>query len=203
LVLASHVGFLLQKLKTDGDHLLDTTRSARPGEIDSQHYHFVTPQRFKDLIQEGAFIEHAEFSGNYYGTSFGAVQSVQKEGRRCILDIEAQVSKTQAFFDRYAPLELLQGVRQIKGTNLNPVYLFISPPSLAALRTRLQQRGTETEASVGKRLATALKEIEFAKEPYVHDVVIINDDLDRAYELFKKVAQGEEVCGDVLPSLDD
>jgi guanylate kinase len=103
----------------------------------------------------------------------------------------------------YAILELLQGVRQIKGTNLNPVYLFISPPSLAALRTRLQQRGTETEASVGKRLATALKEIEFAKEPNVHDVVIINDDLDRAYELFKKVAQGEVVLGDTLPGLDD
>ncbi|KAJ3500324.1 hypothetical protein NLJ89_g9850 [Agrocybe chaxingu] len=96
-----------------------------------------------------------------------------------------------------------QGVRQIKNTNLNPVYLFISPPSLAALRYRLQSRGTESEASVQKRLTTALKEIAFAKEPNVHDLVIINDDLDRAYELFKKVAQGEEIVSDKLPSLDD
>jgi guanylate kinase len=95
-----------------------------------------------------------------------------------------------------------QGVRQIKNTNLNPVYLFISPPSMMALRSRLQQRGTENEASVQKRLATALKEIAFAKEPNVHDLVIINDDLDRAYDLFKTVAQGEEVCGDALPPLD-
>jgi guanylate kinase len=74
---------------------------------------------------------------------------------------------------------------------------------MTALRLRLQQRGTETEASVQKRLATALKEISFAKEPNVHDLVIINDDLDRAYELFKKVAQGEEIVGDTLPPLDD
>ena len=74
---------------------------------------------------------------------------------------------------------------------------------MTALRLRLQQRGTETEASVQKRLATALKEISFAKEPNVHDLVIINDDLDRAYGLFSKVAQGEDVVGDALPPLDD
>ena len=80
---------MLHRLRSDAP--VDTTRSARPGEIDGQHYHFVTAQRFKDLIQEGAFIEHAEFSGNYYGTSAGAVRNVQAAGRRCILDIEAQV----------------------------------------------------------------------------------------------------------------
>lgn len=69
----------------------DTTRAPRPGEIDGKHYQFVSPQRFKDLIQEGAFIEYAEFSGNFYGTSFSTVRSVQGQGRRCILDIEAQV----------------------------------------------------------------------------------------------------------------
>jgi guanylate kinase len=127
---------------------------------------------------------------------------VQDEGRRCILDIEAQVRKTAAFFD-WSELHSLQGVRQIKKSNLNPVYLFISPPTMAALRSRLQARGTETEASVQKRLATALKEIAFAKEPNVHDAVIINDDLDRAYNLFKKIAQGEEMCGDTLPPLED
>ncbi|KIM45003.1 hypothetical protein M413DRAFT_442959 [Hebeloma cylindrosporum] len=161
-----------------------TTRNPRPGEVNGTQYHFVTAQRFKDLIDENAFIEHAEFSGNFYGTSFETVRQVQEQGRRCILDIEAQ------------------GVRQIKNTNLNPVYLFISPPDMASLRARLQQRGTETESSVQKRLATALKEIEYAKEPNVHDLVIVNDDLDRAYELFKKVAQGEVIVGDKLPALD-
>lgn len=95
-----------------------------------------------------------------------------------------------------------QGVRQIKRTDLKPDYLFISPPSLTILRGRLRGRGTETEASAAKRLATALKEIEYAKEG-VHDYVIVNDDLDRAYNLFKRVALGEEIPSDSLPPLDD
>jgi len=74
---------------------------------------------------------------------------------------------------------------------------------MAALRARLQNRGTETPAIVQKRLATALKEIQYAKEPNVHDLVIVNDDIDRSYEVFKRVALGEEITGDTLPSLDD
>jgi guanylate kinase len=82
------------------------------------------------------------------------------------------------------------------------VYLFVSPPSLTALRDRLKGRGTETEASVGKRLAMALKEVDYAKEG-AHDLIIVNDDLDRAYDLFKKVALGEQIESDKLPPLDD
>jgi guanylate kinase len=74
---------------------------------------------------------------------------------------------------------------------------------MTALRARLEKRGTETDVSVQKRLTTAIKEIEFAKEPNVHDLVIVNDDLDKAYELFKRVAIGEKVVGNRLPLLDD
>jgi guanylate kinase len=81
--------------------------------------------------------------------------------------------------------------------------LFISPPDLTSLRARLHARGTETEASVDKRLATALKEIALAKEPHVHDVVVVNDDLDRAYDLLERVARGEQIAGDAIPPLDD
>jgi len=162
-----------------------TTRTPRLGETHGKEYFFVSVQEFKDLIAAGAFIEHAEFSANFYGTSFETVRQVQARGRRCILDIEAQ------------------GVRQIKTSALDPIYLFISPPSLFVLRSRLSGRGTETEASVQKRLATALKEIEYAKEPGVHDFVIVNDDLDRAYQQFKKVALGEQTESDTLPPLDD
>lgn len=133
-----------------------------------------------------------------------AVKEVSGAGRRCILDIEAQVREHRSSSPR--PLRTaricLQGVRQVKKTDLNPVYLFVSPPSLASLRERLQGRGTETEASTAKRLATALMEIEYAKEG-AHDLVIVNDDIDRAYELFKKVALGEEIVSDNLPPLDD
>ncbi|EAU90287.1 guanylate kinase [Coprinopsis cinerea okayama7 len=181
---------LLKRLFADfpdkfGFSVSHTTRAPRPGEEDGTHYHFVAQDHFRKLLDEKAFIEHAEFSSNFYGTSFEAVRRVQQQGRRCILDIEAQ------------------GVRQIKNTDLNPVYLFISPPSLATLRARLRGRGTETEASVEKRLNMALKEVDYAKQPGVHDIVIVNDDLDRAYELFKQVALGERIPGDPLPPLDD
>jgi len=96
-----------------------------------------------------------------------------------------------------------QGVRQVKATDLDAVFLFIAPPSLSSLKSRLQNRGTETEESTAKRLAAALKEIEFAKEPGVHDIVIINDEVDRAYPLFEKAALGEEIVSDTLPPLDD
>jgi guanylate kinase len=181
---------LLQRLFAEfpdkfGFSVSHTTRSPRPGELDGKQYHFVSREQFLDLVKDRAFIEHAEFSGNLYGTSRQAVSAVQEQGRRCILDIEAQ------------------GVRQIKQTDLNPVYLFISPPSMTTLRSRLQNRGTESEASVQKRLATALAEIEYAKQPNVHDLVIVNDDLDRAYDLFKTVAQGLPIASDSLPPLDD
>lgn len=74
---------------------------------------------------------------------------------------------------------------------------------MAVLRARLQQRGTDSNVAVQKRLETALNEIQFAKEPNVHDIIIVNDDLDRAYALFKQVAQGEDINGDSLPLLDD
>ncbi|KAF8636430.1 hypothetical protein AX17_003612 [Amanita inopinata Kibby_2008] len=181
---------LLQRLFNEfpdrfGFSVSHTTRDARPGETHGKQYYFVARQKFKDLIREGAFIEHAEFSGNFYGTSLESVCEVQRQGKRCILDIEAQ------------------GVQQIKRTNLNPIYLFISPPSVSTLRDRLHKRATESEASVQKRLATALSEIRYAKQPNIHDIIIVNDDLDRAYELFKKVALGERGYGDALPPLND
>ncbi|KAL0953357.1 hypothetical protein HGRIS_004596 [Hohenbuehelia grisea] len=162
-----------------------TTRAPRPGETHGKQYYFVPRSKFEELIKAGAFIEYAEFSGNYYGTSFETVRQVATDGRRCILDIEAQ------------------GVRQIKQTDLDPVYCFISPPSMQALRQRLRGRGTETDASVQKRLAASIKEIALAKEPNVHDLVIVNDDVERAYQIFKQVALGEKVPGDVLPRLED
>jgi guanylate kinase len=96
-----------------------------------------------------------------------------------------------------------QGIRQVKTTDLNPVYLFVAPPSMSALRARLCGRGSEGESAIQKRLAICLKEIEYAMEPNVHDIVIINDDFTKAYESFKKVALGERIAGDILPLLDD
>lgn len=99
LASASRVRYLFASCLTIFDNpclvswstLTDTTRSPRVGEVDGKDYHFVSQDKFKDLLSQGAFIEHAQFSGNFYGTSFMSVREIEKTGRRCLLDIEAQV----------------------------------------------------------------------------------------------------------------
>ncbi|TRM65137.1 P-loop containing nucleoside triphosphate hydrolase protein [Schizophyllum amplum] len=172
-----------------------TTRSPRPGEQDGTHYHFVTRDTFLDMRERGAFVESAEFSGNLYGTSHAAIRAVQTLGRRCILDIEAQGVRQL----KLSPV--FQGAPDTPNTLAKPVYVFIAPPSLTDLRSRLAGRGTDTAEAVQKRLATALKEIEYASsKPTPHDLVLVNDDLDRAYKLFKQIALGEQVAADAMPA---
>ncbi|KAI6161663.1 P-loop containing nucleoside triphosphate hydrolase protein [Pisolithus thermaeus] len=162
-----------------------TTRAPRPGETDGKEYHFVSQDTFKSLLNENAFIEHAQFSSNFYGTSVRAIDAVQSTGKRCILDIESQ------------------GVRQVKQTDLHPVYVFISPPSMAILRERLRGRATDSEEAIQKRLATAVVEISYAREEGACDYIIVNDDLETAYGKFRDVALGLPVEGDTLPPLND
>jgi len=159
-----------------------TTRSPRPGEVDGKDYHFVSRDDFLDLLKsDGFFIEHAEFSRNLYGTSRRAVEKVHADGRRCILDIEAQ------------------GVRQVKKTDLNPVYLFISPPSMPSLKERLVGRATDSQEQVQKRLDTAIEEMRYAHTG-AHDIILVNDSLDQTYAKFKRVALGDkDVEIDILP----
>ncbi|PVU91668.1 hypothetical protein BB561_004263 [Smittium simulii] len=150
-----------------------TTRQPRQGEQHGAAYYFVTKDEFTKMIQNQEFIEHAEFSGNHYGTSIKAVEDVEKLGKICILDIE------------------INGVRQVKRSRLNPRFLYISPPSLDVLKQRLLSRGTETEESLKKRLDTAVVEQEFANTPNAFDSKIINLDLDTAYKQFKEFIFGD------------
>lgn len=145
----------------------DTTRNPRPGEENGKDYHYVTREVMQTGIDNGDFIENAEFSGNMYGTSKAAVQDVQAKNLICILDID------------------MQGVRNIKGTDLNPIYVSIQPPSMAVLEKRLRDRKTESEESLQRRLHAAMVDMEFSKEPGIFDVLIINDNLEEAYGLLK------------------
>ncbi|KAM7141249.1 guanylate kinase isoform 2-T2 [Molossus nigricans] len=153
---------------------LDTTRDPRPGEENGKDYYFVTREVMQRDIAAGDFIEHAEFSGNLYGTSKAAVRVVQAMNRICVLDVD------------------LQGVRNIKKTDLRPIYIFVQPPSLEVLEQRLRQRNTETEESLAKRLAAARADMESSNEPGLFDLIIINDSLDKAYWTLKE-ALSEEI----------
>ncbi|CAC9890939.1 unnamed protein product, partial [Aureobasidium pullulans] len=137
-------------------------------------YHFVTKEDFLKLVDQGGFIEHAQFGSNYYGTSVQAVRDVAQKDRTCILDIE------------------MEGVKQVKKTSLNARYLSLQPPSIEILEARLRGRATDTEDAITQRLAQAKNELEFAKTPGVFDKVIINDDLEKAWTEFKAFCVSEE-----------
>ncbi|KWU46189.1 guanylate kinase [Rhodotorula sp. JG-1b] len=179
---------LLKKLFNEfpdkfGFSISHTTRAPRPGESHGISYHFVTRDDFLDLVKRDGFIEHAEFGGNMYGTSVQAVEDVKKGGKMCILDIDTQ------------------GVKLIKANHphLDPLYVFISPPSIASLKTRLTGRGTESAESMSARLAAAVGELEYAKSG-AFDVVVVNDDLERAYKVLRQVVvEGKTDGGDQLP----
>ncbi|KAG1446345.1 hypothetical protein G6F56_009600 [Rhizopus delemar] len=164
---------LLKKLfseypSTFGFSISHTTRKPRPGEVDGKDYHFVEKESMTDEVKAGKFIESATFSGNMYGTSIKAVEDVVAEGKVCMLDIE------------------MQGVKLVKNTSLNPKYVFIRPPSFEVLEQRLRGRGTEKEEAVLARLSAAKEEMDYASTPGAYDNIIVNDDLDKAYEALKK-----------------
>ncbi|RHZ63309.1 hypothetical protein Glove_330g21 [Diversispora epigaea] len=163
---------LLKRLFQDypdkfGFSVSHTTRSPRPNEIDNVHYHFVTREKFKELIEKNYFLEYTEFSNNLYGTSISAVKKVAEQGKICILDIE------------------LEGVKLVKKTDLNARFIFISPPSIEVLEKRLRDRGTESEDAIQARLDAAKKELAYAAEKGSHDLIVVNDILDVAYEQFQ------------------
>lgn len=141
---------LLKKLMeeypdTFGFSVSHTTRKARLGEEHGVHYFYVSREELELRVQANEFLETAEFSGNLYGTSIAAVEQVQAAGKVCVLDIE------------------MEGVKQIKNSHLNGLYVFIEPPSIEELERRLKGRGTETEQSMKLRLDTARQEIVFGE----------------------------------------
>ncbi|KAF3905739.1 hypothetical protein AA313_de0202283 [Arthrobotrys entomopaga] len=151
---------------TFGLSVSHTSRNPRDGEVQGKEYWFTDKEEFQKLIKDGKFIETAEFSENLYGTSIQAVKDVQAAGRICILDIE------------------MEGVKQVKNTVLNDTstFIFVQPPSVEELRRRLEGRNTESPEDLQRRLAQAEKELEFAKTPGVHDKIIVNDELERAFQ---------------------
>ena len=134
-----------------------TTRPKRPAERDGVDYHFVTPEEFERLVAKGAFLEWAEYNGNLYGTSWAAIDEPLRDGRDLLLEIE------------------VQGARQVRERRADARFIFLVPPTLATLRQRLEQRGSDDSAGIAKRLAIARREIE---EGAHFDYVVVNDDLD-------------------------
>lgn len=136
-----------------------TTRQPRPGEIDGQHYYFVSREKFEQMLEAGELLEWAEYAGNYYGTPRAPVERQIQLGRSVVLEIE------------------LVGARKINQTFPTALMIFILPPSLAELERRIRSRAQDSEEAIAKRLNRAQAEIEAANE---FTVQIVNDDMKEA-----------------------
>ena len=148
-----------------------TTRAPREGEEDGLDYHFLTVERFRELLAEDAFLEHAEVHGNYYGTLRRPIEEVLGEGNSMILDIDVVgAAKVRHEVMHHLPPE--------NPLRAGYVDIFINPPSMEELRARLEGRGTDAPDVIERRLANAEGEMARAGE-YMFQVT--NDDLLLAY----------------------
>ncbi len=138
-----------------------TTREPRPGEAEGVQYHFVTPDEFRRLIAKGAFLEHAEYSGHLYGTSWISIESPLERGLDVLLEIETE------------------GARQVRDRRPDAQLIFLLPPSLAALEARLRGRGTEANEEIDRRLAIARREFAAAS---LFRWFVVNESADRAVD---------------------
>jgi guanylate kinase len=136
-----------------------TTREPRPGEVDGRDYHFLAHEEFDERIASEDFLEFATYSGNRYGTLRSEVSHRLGEGHSVVLEIE------------------VQGARQVRAAMRESVQVFIAPPDPAALRRRLESRGTDSIEAIDARLEVAEQELA-AQDEFAHR--IINDDLERA-----------------------
>jgi guanylate kinase len=138
-----------------------TTRAPRPGERDGVDYHFLTREEFNGKVKRGEFVEHADYAGRSYGTLRSELEARVKAGVPVVLEIE------------------VQGARQVREAMPEALQVFIAPPSLSALRTRLVGRGTDDQVEVERRLKVAEEELT-AQPEFAH--VVVNDRLDEALE---------------------
>jgi guanylate kinase len=147
-----------------------TTRPPRPGEVDGTDFYFVTESAFDVIREAGGFAEWARVHGNLYATHAGALERALAEGRDVLLDIDTQ------------------GARQLRARYPEAVLIFVIAPSMADLEQRLQERRSDADAEIRRRLARAREEIQLWRQ---YDYLIVNRDVKEAVEQLVVVIQAE------------
>lgn len=145
-----------------------TTRSRREREIDGKDYHFVSTEEFRRMIENDEFVEWAQVYGNYYGTSYGEIESKTKESQKTFLVFDIDV----------------QGARNIKKNYPDALFVFIIPPTLEELEKRLVRREKKEDDNVRNRLEIARKEL---MEYDIYDYIVINKDLYKAFYILDSI----------------
>ena len=140
-----------------------TTRNKREGEIEGVDYYFRTREEFEALIEAGEMLEYAEYVGNYYGTPLSYVQKTLDQGKDVFLEIE------------------VQGAKQVKEKVPDGVFIFLTPPDLAELRSRITGRGTDSAEVIDERMRVAREEIEMMA---LYDYAVVNDEDVKTFNRF-------------------
>ena len=147
-----------------------TTRAPRRGEEDGEDYYFMSEDKFEDLIEEEEFLEWAKVHKNYYGTPKKYVEKNLDKGEDVILEID------------------IQGAQQIKEKFSEGIFIFLLPPSLDELKSRIYHRGTETEEAIQTRLKNAEKEMDKVEN---YDYAVVNDEIEEAIHKLEAIIIAE------------
>ena len=149
-----------------------TTRAPRGSETNGRQYYFISRDEFEKMIREGAFLEHAEVFGNYYGTARRFLQQAEDHGRDLLLDID------------------VQGAKQIQDKLPQAISIFILPPNRKILEERLRKRSEDTDEVIQRRLDKATSEIENYPR---YNYILINDQLEDSIRLLRALVRGERL----------
>lgn len=169
---SSLLNALRQQLDQIAISVSHTTRAPRPGEVHTQHYHFVSVDAFKAKIAAHDFLEHAQVFDNFYGTSQSAIEAQLAQGLDVILEID------------------WQGARQVRDRIPGALSIFILPPSLPALDQRLRNRQQDSEETIQRRMRDAQSEMSHYPE---YDYLVINDEFDTALTQLKSIFQANRL----------
>ena len=149
-----------------------TTRKKRVGETDGVDYFFRTKEEFETLIENGGLLEYAEYVGNYYGTPLAYVEETLASGKDVFLEIE------------------VQGALQVREKMPEGVFIFLTPPDLVELKSRIIVRGTDEMAVIEERMEKAIEEIEMMR---LYDYAVVNDQVENAVRNVKQIIESEHL----------
>ena len=149
-----------------------TTRAQRPGEVDGKDYYFVSREEFETMIQNEDLLEYAEYVGNYYGTPIQKIEENLAAGHDVFLEIQ------------------VQGAIKVKERMPEGIFIFLAPPNLEELESRITGRGTDAAHVIQERMATAKEEIELMQH---YDYVVVNDQVQHAVDKINAIIQSEHL----------
>lgn len=152
-----------------------TTRQPRPGEEDGKDYFFVSRDQFEGMIEDERLLEYAEYVGNYYGTPLQYVEEMTEQGKDVFLEIE------------------VQGALQVKRRMPDGVFIFLAPPTMHELESRIVNRGTDAPEVIEKRMRQAREELQLVTQ---YDYVVENDNVQSAVERIQTIINAEHLKTD-------